>query len=104
MRPMTSQSLFKGVRAILCCLPFVLGVALTGCGDDEDEIIEDNCSDVCNQWADCGHPELDVDDCTNDCTDAVSDEDVDTCSNCLVDLSCTEVSEECDDDCAFIID
>ncbi len=102
--PMASQSLFKGFRAILCCLPFVLGVAATGCGDDEAEITEDNCSAVCNRWADCGHPNLDVDNCIDNCTDAIDDADVDTCNDCLLDLTCTSGSAECDNDCDFIVE
>ncbi len=101
---MTSKSLLKGLRALVFCMPFVLGFAVSGCDDDEDEVIEDNCSDVCNNWADCGHPDTDVDACIDNCTSAVEDADVDDCSDCLVDLTCTTVSTECDDECAFILD
>ncbi len=100
---MASHSLFKGVRTALFCLPFVLGVTVTGCGDDEEEITENNCSEVCNRWHDCGHPNLDVDNCIDNCTDAIDDADVDTCNDCLLDLSCDAGSAECDNDCAFVV-
>jgi hypothetical protein len=101
---MTSKTLFKSVRGLLFCVPFLFAFAVTGCGDDEEEVADDDCSEVCNSWADCGHSDFDVDACVNNCVDIVEDDDVDTCNDCLVDLSCTTVSEECDDECAWLLD
>jgi hypothetical protein len=45
-----------------------------------------------------------MDTCIDNCTAAVDDADVDDCSDCLVDLTCTTASAECDDECGFILD
>ena len=79
------------------------------CGTDDPITAIDrstDCAQICKQYKDCFDSDYDVEDCTDHCSDMVSDEDtkqIDDCENCLDDTSCTE-GLGCTSECASLID
>lgn len=84
---------FRLVWAFVLCT----GLALAGCGSD--------CKTICEKTDECFF-DLDVDQCTEDCEDAiddgrVDDDDIADCAGCVDDNSCSELlAGDCDRACA----
>jgi hypothetical protein len=87
----------------------VLTSLAAACGSDDPITAIDrttDCSDICSRYKDCIQSDYDVDSCSEDCRDMVSDEGtkkIDTCEECLDGNSCTGSVFNCTSECAGIV-
>lgn len=79
------------------------------CSDATDPIVNRiTCGDVCGRYKDCFDEDYDVESCTDRCeNDATADEEkeeqLESCSACIDDESCTAAVFECTTECAAFV-
>lgn len=86
-----------------------LACVASACGDATDPISNRiTCGDVCERYRDCFDEDYDVEGCTDRCeNDATDDEEkeaeLEECSACIDDESCTGAVFECTTECAAFV-
>lgn len=87
----------------------LLTVCAAACGKDDPITAIDrstDCADICGRYKDCIKSDYDVEQCTDECSDMVSEENtdkIDTCEECLDGNSCTDSVFNCTSECAGIV-
>jgi hypothetical protein len=94
----------------LCLIGLGLGLcsAAVGCKDAVEDVDEKfDCSAICNKYKECFDKDYDVDKCRDHCEARADDPDSNdqeqTCSDCIGDMSCGGATFRCADDCIGIV-
>lgn len=86
-----------------------LGLLLAfGCGTADELEAEIDCQSICDRYSECFDADYDVSACQERCEDNVDtgdieQEDVDECSDCIDDRSCTGATFACTTQCASVV-